>query len=178
MREIFNIAMGILLACSILAGGFVFILYATDQYQEFKIAQKETKKANILKEAQQFATQREQARLAEQRRAWEVEQQYRAFLKSHQSPECERNDPTWDQLVKCKNEEVRLRSEFHNQPPDSSPSVQAPLKRLASIHPPGNVETLQDRQQRAKRCAIWRLRVTDPSFDFKSVRENIESFCQ
>jgi hypothetical protein len=178
LREIFNIAMGILLACAILAGGFLFILYATDRYQQFKIAQEETKKANILKEAQLLASQREQARLAEQKRAQEVEQQFRAFLKTHRRAECERNDITWDQLVACKNEESRLRSEFHRQPPGYSPSIQTPRKILASNSPEDAIKRTQDQSQRAKKCAIWRLRINDPSFDSKSVRENIELFCQ
>lgn len=178
MREIFNIAMGIILACAILAGGFLFILYATDQYQQFKIAQEETKKAQLIKEAQQLVTQREQARLAEQKRAQEAEKQYRAFLKAHQRPECERNDITWDQLVKCKNEETRLRSEFHKQPPGYSPSIQTSGKTLASINSEDDIKRFPDQNQRAKKCAIWRLRVNDSSFDPKSVRENIGLFCQ
>ena len=178
MREIFNIAMGIILACAILAGGFLFILYATDRYQQFKIAQEEAKKANLLKEAQLLATQREQARLAEQKRAQEVKQQFRAFLKAHRRPECERNGITWDQLVKCKNEESRLRSEFQRQPPGYSPSIQTPGKTLASINSEDDIKRLPDQKQRAKKCAIWRLRINDPSFDSKSVRENIELFCR
>lgn len=178
MREIFNVAMGIILACAILAGAFYLFFMQPIDTSNLKSLRKKQKKAKLLKEAQLLATQREHARLAEQKRAQEVKQQFRAFLKAHRRPECERNGITWDQLVKCKNEESRLRSEFQRQPPGYSPSIQTPGKTLASINSEDDIKRLPDQKQRAKKCAIWRLRINDPSFDSKSVRENIELFCR
>lgn len=66
MREIFNVAMGIILACAILAGAFYLFFMQPIDTSNLKSLRKKQKKPTSLRRAQLLATQREQARLAEQ----------------------------------------------------------------------------------------------------------------